>query len=627
MTRFALVLLTSIPIAFAQSDPPLLLQKPTINRTHIVFSYAGDLWSVSREGGDAIRLTAGPGVETDPHFSPDGKQIAFTGEYDGNVDVYLMPASGGVPRRLTYHPAQDTVAGWTPDGKQILFRSTRNSYARFSRLFTIPVDGAGLPAELPLPMAEEGSYSPDGTHLAYLPLARAFLTWKRYRGGRTTPIWIANLADSGIEKLPRQNSNDFAPMWVGDKVYFLSDRNGPVTLFAYDTTTKKVSELIQNSGFDLKDASAGPGAIAYEQFGEIHLFDLKTATSHKVEIRVTGDLPEVRPRLEKVATQIVSASLSPTGARALFEARGEILTVPAEKGSIRNLTNTPGAAERNPAWSPDGKQIAYFSDESGEYQLHIRNQNGMGDLQKIKLGGLPSFYYGPVWSPDGKKIAYTTRLTLWYIDREKQSPVKVDTDAYDSPFHDINPGWSPDSKWIAYTRLLKNHLRAVYLYSVDDARTYQVSDGMSDAEYAVFDKNGKYLYFTASTNLGLSTAWLDMSSLDRQVTRSAYVVVLSRDEASPLAPESDDEKGEDKARDAEKKADSDGKSDARDKPKEPVKVKIDLANIGQRILALPIAARDYRGMLAGKEGILFLIENPPGPSSDGPLRLSSTSLS
>jgi tricorn protease len=620
MPRFANVFFLSFCAAacLAESDQPLLLQKPTVNRTHIVFSYAGDLWSVSREGGDAVRLTAGPGVETDPHFSPDGTQIAFTGEYDGNVDVYVIPAAGGVPKRLTYHPSPDVVCGWTPDGKQILFRSTRNSYSRFARLFTLPVAGGGLPSELPLPMAQEGSYSADGTHLAYVPLSRAFLIWKHYRGGQTSPIWIADLADSHIEKLPRQNSNDFEPMWIGNRVYFLSDRNGPITLFAYDTGAKKVTELIHNTGFDMKNASVGPGAIVYEQFGAIHLYDLNTGKAHAVDIRVTGDLPEVRPRFEKVNTQIASASLSPTGARAVFEAHGEILTVPAEKGGIRNLTNTPGVAERDPAWSPDGKQIAYFSDESGEYQLAIRDQNGLGEVRKIKLGDRPSFYYGPVWSPDGKKIAYTTRLTLWYVDLEKKVPVQVDTDTYDSPFHDLNPVWSPDSKWLAYTRLLKNHLRAVYLHSVDGSRSHQVSDGMSDAEYAAFDKNGKYLYFTASTNLGLSTAWLDMSSIDRQVSRSAYLAVLSKDDPSPLAPESDDEKEEKKAA-AEAKPDAKDKDkDDKDKAKEPVKVKIDIENIGQRIVALPIPARDYRAMLAGKEGTLFLVENPPGPGADGP---------
>ena len=238
----------------------------------------------------------------------------------------------------------------------------------------------------------------------------------------------------------------------------------------------------------------------YEQFGGIYLYDLKTGKAHKVDIHVAGDMPEVRPHFEKVNTQIANSGLSPTGARAVFEAHGEILTVPAEKGSIRNLTNTPGVAERDPSWSPDGQQIAYFTDESGEYELAIRDQNGMGDVKKIKLGDQQAFYYSPVWSPDGKKIAYTTRLTLWYIDLEKKTPVKVDADTYDSPFQELVPVWSPDSKWLAYTRLMKNHLRAAFLYSVDEGASHQVSDGMSDAQYPAFDKNGKYLYFAASTD-------------------------------------------------------------------------------------------------------------------------------
>ena len=622
MPRFAALLSFFIAaVCFAQSEHPLLLQKPTINATDIVFTYAGDLWKVSRAGGDAARLTAGPGLETDPYFSPDGAQIAFTGEYDGNVDVYVIPADGGVPKRITYHPSADNVRGWTPDGKQILFRSYRDSYSRFARLFTMPMAGGGLPDALPLPMAEEASYSPDGKYLAYVPLNRAFLIWKHYRGGEAAPIWIANLADSSIEKLPRNNSNDFAPMWVGNHIYFLSDRNGPITLFSYDTVTKKVTELVHNTGLDIKNASAGPGAIVYEQFGGIHIYDLKTGKEHPVDIRVAGDLPEVRPHFENVNTHIANAGISPTGERAVFEAHGEILTVPADKGSIRNLTNTPGVEERDPAWSPDGSQIAYFSDESGEYQLAIRDQEGMGPVTRIKLGDKPSFYYGPVWSPDGKKIAYTTRLTLWYIDLEKKTPVKVDADTYDSPSQALSPAWSPDSKWIAYTRLMPNHLRAAFLYSVDEGASHQLSDGMSDAQYACFDKNGKYLYFAASTNQGLSTAWLDMSGIAGQATYSVYLAVLNKDDPSPLAPQSDDEKKA-SADDKDKNKDND-KDKNKDKAKEPVTVKVDIDNIGQRIVATPIPARNYVAMMAGKEGTLFLLEMPPGPARQGPPNLTA----
>ena len=305
-----------------------------------MFSYAGDLWSVPRGGGEAKRLTTAPGVETDPVFSPDGSSIAFTGEYDGNVDVFVMPAEGGVPRRLTYHPGQDGAVGWTPDGKRVLFVSSRAVPNDGARLYTLPVEGGGLPEELPLPIAIEGSYSADGSHLAYVPLFQWQQAWKRYRGGQTRKIWIANLADSSVVKIPRDNSNDFNPMWVGDRIYFLSDREGPVTLFYYDTKTKKVTRAIANHGLDFKSASAGPGAIVYEQFGELHLYDLKTGLTKPVPVTLAGDLPELRPHYVNVAKRLRNADISPSGLRAVFEARGEILTVPADKGDPRNLTNS-----------------------------------------------------------------------------------------------------------------------------------------------------------------------------------------------------------------------------------------------------------------------------------------------
>jgi tricorn protease len=634
MTRLFLLALTLLVLAvtgFAQTDSPTLFQKPTVNRTHIVFVYAGDLWIVPREGGDAKRLTTGVGTETDPVFSPDGSQIAFTGQYDGNVDVFTIPASGGVPKRLTYHPGADVVTGWTNDGKRVLFASGRSSSSGFPRLFTIPTEG-GFPEELPLPMGERGSYSPDGNYLAYEPLTQWQPDWKRYRGGQTDKIWIARLSDSSIEKLPRDNSNDTTPMWIGDKVYFLSDRNGTTSLFAYDTKSKQVEQVVRPSELDIKSASAGPGAIAYELFGTIHLFDIKSKKSEKVNIRVSADLPSVRPRYERVGTRIVTGRLSPTGARAVFEARGEILTVPAEKGDPRNLTNTTGVMERDPSWSPDGKWIAYFSDESGEYALHMRDQTGMGEVKKINLGTPPSFYFAPTWSPDSKKIAYyDKRLTLWYLEIEKGTPVKIDKNP-DGLNNDVmEPVWSPDSRWVAYIRQLDNYLRAVFIYSLETAKSNQVTDGMSDARHAAFDKSGKYLYFTASTNLGPAFSFAEMSNFPHQSSRSIYAVVLRNDIPSPLVPESDEEKVQEAkpegAANAEKKPDAApaapagppaGPPGAMPQKKAPEPVRIDFEDIGQRIITLPIPSRNFIGLSAGKANTIFLAEllpsGPGGPS-------------
>src|ERR1044072_2017352 len=614
-------------------DTPLLMRTPTLNKTHIVFSYAGDLWAVGRDGGEASRLTTGVGREFSPLFSPDGQWIAFTGEYDGNVDVYVMAANGGVPRRLTYHPGADQLAAWTPDGKSVLFVSSRTAETgRTAQLFTMAIDGV-YPTAVPLPMAYEGSYSPDGARLAYVPLPRSFNAWKRYRGGTATPVFIANLSDSSVEKIPRTDSNDFNPMWpTGDarKIYFLSDRDGAITLFSYDTGSKKVSQVVNNQGLDIKSASVstggGPDTIVYEQFGSLNLYDLNSGRTRRVAVSINGDIPSVRPRYEKVGDRILNAALSPTGARALFEARGEILTVPAEKGDVRNLTNTTGIAERDPAWSPDGKWIAYFSDESGEYALHLRQQTGMGEVKKINLGNPPSFFYAPTWSPDSKKIAYADkRLNLWYVDIDKGTPVKVDTSRRGLGF---NASWSPDSRWIAYTKPLESWYSAVFIYSVEEAKTRQITDGLSDASSPSFDKTGKQLYFMASTDIGPRLSGFDMSSNPFSVTRSVYVVVLKKTDPSPLAPESDEEKiAEDKKPEAppsdkpgdkpaegEQKADPAAARPATAKPddkKAPPRVNVDCDGISQRILALPIPARNFIGLAAGKTNAVFLIEAPP----------------
>ena len=406
------------------------------------------------------------------------------------------------------------------------------------QLFTVPVSG-GHPTELPLPSGDQAAYSPDGSRLAYVPHFQWQPAWKHYRGGQTTPIWIADLADSRVTKVPREGSNDGNPMWVGDTVYFLSDRAGARTLFAYDTRTRAIRQVVANEGgFDIQSASAGPGAIVYDQFGALHLYDLASSQTRRVAVTLAADLPQLRPHLEKLQSkQILHAALSPSGKRVLFEAHGEILAVPAEKGDVRNLTRSPGVADRDPAWSPDGKWVAWFSDESGEYALHLRAPDGLGPVRKIDLGEPPSFFYSPRWSPDSKKIAYTDkRLNLWLLDLDQPTPEKLDTDLYDTPFHYLDPAWSADSRWIAYTKQLRNHLRAAFVYSLAEKKSRQVTDGRSDVTSPRFDRSGKYLYFLSSTSAGLSQGWLDMTSMARPVTSSVWAAVLRKDLPSPGRP-------------------------------------------------------------------------------------------
>jgi tricorn protease len=621
------------------AQPPLLLRSPSLSEHQIAFRYADDIWTVSRDGGAAERLTSDGKVVAGPYFSPDGSAIAYTAHLHGNYDVYIIPASGGVPRRITWHPAGSVVVGWSPDGKDVLIASMQASYRHYLRLFRVHADGSGAPEPLPLPAGSGGSFSPDGQSLAYDPITKWQPAWKRYVGGQTTPIWIVDLKTLDLVKVPRDNSNDSNPVWVGSQVYFLSDRSGPVSLFRYDVASRQVSPVVPNHGLDLKSFQAGPGGLVYEQFGSIHLVDTATGADTTVSIQIHGELAQLAPHLATVPPdEIQNAALSPTGARAVFEAHGEIFTVPAEKGDTRNLTNTSGAAERDPSWSPDGKTIAYFSDQSGEYQLNLRDQTGFKPPTIIDLGPDPSFFYSPTWSPDSKHIAYMDKhLRLWVVDVPAGKPMLVDRGIYGIFGPDFGQVWSPDSKWIAYHRDLENQVRAIFLYSLDTHKATQITDGMSDATNPAFDANGKYLYFIASTDDGPSRAGIDLSSLDRAQTTAPYVVVLAKDGASPIPPESDDEKVKEEEKKDQPKAAGD-KKDAdqktadqktadkdkaaateEKKPEEPVKVTVDLDGIGDRILSLPIPPRNYAGILTGKAGVLYLLEggSPLGRPSRG----------
>ncbi|MGB7167997.1 MAG: PDZ domain-containing protein [Acidobacteriaceae bacterium] len=612
----------------ARAAEPLLLRNPSLSRDSIAFVYADDIWTVPRTGGEARRLTSQNDVVAGPFFSPDGSQIAWSAKRNGQVNVYAMQATGGVPRRLTWDnsghfDSGNLAVGWTPDGKDVLFDSMRYSYSDFLQLYKAAADGTGTPTAFPLPSAVEGSISPDGSTIAYVPILQWETAWKHYRGGQTTPIWLVNLSTLDLVKIPRDNSNDSSPVWEGHTVYFLSDRNGPVSLFSYDAGTKQVSQVLDNTGYDLKTVAAGPGALVYEQFGSLHLYDLATHKEHPVDVTIDGDLPEMEPHLANIRPdETENLGISPTGVRLVAEAHGDIFTLPTDKGDTRNLTKTSGVEERDPAWSPDGKSIAYFSDASGEYQLFIRDQDGLKPPKVIDLGPHPSFFYSPHWSPDSKSIAYADKhLHIWYVDVATGKPVLIDTALRGSLGTQLQLSWSLDSKWIAYNRDLPNQYHAIFLYSVETHHSTQITDGMSDAANPAFDPEGKYLYFTASTNGGPSDAGIDLSSLDRWTTSGVYVVVLANKTPSPVPPEAGDEKAvsEEKPGQAsnasgqkdESKKPGDQKDEAKkDNEKKPPATVVDLDGIGNRILALPIPQRNYVDLEAGKTGVLYLAEGP-----------------
>jgi tricorn protease len=647
-----LVCLLAVFSATAQTAENLhIFQRPALNQNIIVFGYAGDLWTVPREGGRATRLTTGVGIETAPVFSPDGTTLAFTGEYDGNQDVFTIPVNGGVPHRVTYHPAPDFAVAWTVDGKRIVFRSTRQSSSRYTQLFSVPAEG-GVATPLPLPMAYQGQFSADGTHIAYSPLApafgfnyTAFTSWGNYHGGLASTIWITSLPGLDSVEIPHEQASDFSPVYVGDKIYFLSGRSGPNGIFRYDSTTKTVTEVLHNTGPDIRTLSSNGNTLVYDQLGEIYLFDTISGTSHKVPILIDADLPEVRPRIEIVAEEIDHSSISPTGLRAAIEAHGEILTAPVKHGPVRDITNTPGVMERSPAWSPDGQSIAYFSDESGLYALHVASQLGSSQeggpaVKKFPLAPEPAYYFDPKWSPDSKRIVFhDNRLNIYMLDTTTSKLTTIGErnvfGGFSNESYEI--AWSPDSKWIAYAHSLPNHLHALFLYSVDNGQSTQVTNEIGDSRLPAFDREGKYLYFVSSTNSGATSDDLDMTSDLYNVTSNIYAAVLAADQVSPIAPQLDDEKTPaERKLDAKKSADSAPDSEAADKketakdgdekahtasgpekPATPKPVKIDLAGIQSRTVALPLPAAGYSQLTAGLHGSLYFVVNPEPDSERG----------
>ncbi|WP_093368220.1 S41 family peptidase [Psychroflexus sediminis] len=584
----------------------MLLRQPTLSAEHVVFVYANDLWKAPLTGGDAIRLTSNAGYESSPHFSDDGKWIAFSAEYGGNTDVYVIPAEGGSPKRLTYHPGGDYVQGWTPEG-EVLFRTGRKAHpTKTSQLFTVSMQGS-FPEPLVDIRASYGEVSPDGTYLAYTPITSWDPEWRNYRGGQAMPIWILNLENHELTRTPQlDRERHLDPVWVGQKVYYLSERDYVNNIWSYDMASQKEEQITFHKKFDIKSLDAFGDQIVYEQGGYLHSLNIKDKTTTQLAINVAGDLNFSRERWEEVTSGNVSnPNLSPKGKRAVFEHRGDIFTFPKEEGSWRNITQSSGVADRFPIWSPQGDKIAWFSDASGEYELVVANQ--FGENKRAYALKNPTFYFTPDWSPDGKLISYTdTDYNLWYVNLENGEVIKADTDRYAHPNRTLNPNWSPDSRFIAYEKQQNSHFKAIFIYDTQSKKTHQVSDPLVDATSPQWDQNGKYLYFLASTDYGLSSGWLDMSSYDPSVNRALYATVLSADGQAPNLPESDEEEI--------KKPEKEKAEDDKDKKKEETLVNIDFENIQNRVVALDLPVRNYQFILSSKEQQLFIAESVPNQS-------------
>ena len=599
-----------------------MLRTPTVSATEIAFAYANNIWVVERAGGVARRLTSFQGLTTNPHFSPDGKWIAFSGEYAGNVDVYVVPAEGGEPKRLTWHPGADSVEGWTPDGKSILFSSARATAAPTAapRFWTVPATG-GVEEPMALPRGYQGKISPDGTHIAY----RMNNSWdeerRNYRGGQNRPIWIVDLKTFDLVSPPWTDSKDMEPAWIGNMVYFISDRDTVANIWSFDAKSKKLTQVTHFTDFDVKtlDTFNGAGAsLVFEQAGYVHELDPKNGKEHVVNITATGDFPWMMPHWDDVTGRMTNLSLSPTGARVLVEARGEIFTIPAEKGDVRNLSHSSGSAEHDPAWSPDGKFVSYFSDKSGEYQLIVESQDGLTPPRAISLPN-PTHYYTPSWSPDSKKLVYTdTNLKVWVLDVASGQTKIVGDDPWMVPSRTLNPVWSPDSKWVAYSTRLKSMYHAIVVANVETGEHKQVTDGLADAVWPAWDASGKYLWFLASTDFGLKSQWLDMTSYDHDEDFGLYFAVLKKGDPSPLLPESDEDHGVGSApagngngrggRDNAQNADNEAAPQAR-APRTPVNVQIDFDGLQQRIVNVQsVPERQYSMLRAGAAGTVFYLE-------------------
>jgi len=657
-----LVLTILICSALALAQEPQegrLMRFPDIYKDKIVFVYGGDLWLASTSGGVARRITSNPGRELFPKFSPNGKWIAFTGQYDGNFNVYVMPSEGGQPRQLTFYqgsaqPLSDRmgihneVVTWTPDSKSILFLSRRDaSNGWIKRQFTVSIDG-GMPQPLPMDQGGLASYSADGSKLAYNIIFRNFRTWKRYSGGLAQWITIYDLKNNRSEDLPHTDYTDTFPMWHGNTIYFTSEQ-GPghkFNLYSYDLGSKQVEQLTHYDTWDVMWPSLGPDSIIFENAGYLYKYDFASNEPKKLTISLPADRSQAMKHWDNVSKLVTDFDIAPDGKRAVFAARGEVFTVPAKEGSIRNLTHTPGIREQKVAWSPDGRSVAYISDRTGEDEIYVIPQDGMGKEQQV-TSGYKGFKFNPVWSPDSKKIAWADKdVNLWWVDVLDKKPVKVDHAEYGEI---NNYAWSPDSKWLAYDKNQENLYSVVYLYALAERKPTAITSGMFNSYAAQFDPEGKYLYYLSDRDFNEVLGNIDFEFANPKTTR-VYIVTLKKDEPSPLGVQSDEtevKKSEpapmafeqnaandqkpkagkkDEAKAGEKKDQDQGKDKDTEKKedKKPVEVKIDLDGIQDRVIALPIDPAVIRAFAVTK-GFLYY-STLPAQGLDGPVPGESSAV-
>ena len=607
-----LAALAALSVAVAAPLPgqgTRLLRQPTIAGDLIVFEYGGDLWSVGRDGGEARRLTSTPAFESDPPLSPDGKWLAFTSNRSGVNAVYIMPSDGGDARRLTWSPAGESARGWTPDGKRVLFASGRISAPTpYMKLWTIPVDG-GVAELVPAPMGFGGSFSPDGKQIVVDRVTRWDVEFRSYRGGQNTPLTITSLADAAETRLPNERTMDIDPVWMGNTIYFLSDRDWATNLWSYDVRTQSLRQLTHFKDADVKTLGGANGTLVFEEDGWLWRLDPGASQPKKLTIDVHGDFPWAMAHWEDLSKSIATAALGPSGHRALFEARGEIFTVPAEKGDARNLTRSSGAADRSPVWSPDGKKVAWFSDSGGSYHLVIGDADGLGTARRLSIGD-SKMGWTPRWSPDGTRIAFMdNEARMRVITVSTGQITTADTAGAPGDRGAMNPAWSPDSRWLAYAKSFPNQFRRIVLWNALDGRRHVITDALASAGAPVWDQNGKWLYFLASTDLGLQSGWADLGSQTRTSTNGVYVALLGADESTPFMPQSDEEGApRDSSRAPQRGADTASR-------RAPPTTRIDFDGLDRRILALPVPTRDYTALVPGPTGTVFIAEriaNQPG---------------